>query len=398
MKYIIIGNGAAGTEAALTLSKITENDEILLISKSEYHHYFRPNTIEYLIEEYNSLEVKDKMTIYKQDFYEKKNIKVKLKTEIVKIDSENKIIFDKNNNQYNFDKLLLATGGYPFVPPIEGSHLNGVFTLHGFNDADKIKKFCKESNAKHLTIIGGGLLGLEIANSLNVHGHDITVIEISNRLLPKQLDEHGAKLLQELLEKRGIQFIISEQISAITSENGFADSVTLHTGKAVQTNGVIFTTGIFPLLNLAVKSGIKANRGIIINNYFETSSKDIYAAGDAIELNSERFGLWIIAKEQGKLAAENMAGLKTNYTGSTMASSLKIPGIELFSAGDLEKDKHDNFSLKKDHSYIKLISHKNNAIGVIVIGDKNAIKFARKLIQNKCTVSDFVKEFSLVKE
>ncbi len=397
MKYLIIGNGIAGIEAALTIRKNNEQAEINVLTKSSHPHYYRPNTIEYLAEYKKFPDAKNKLFIYKEDFLKNKKINEILNCEVMEVDPTKKQVRTKNNESYQYDKLLLATGGNSFKPPISGADLPGIFTLHGINDAEKIIDYCATNKAQKITIIGGGLLGLETANSLHERSLKVTVIEIADRLLPRQLDCTGATLLQKKLEAKGISFIINEKIHSIAGSSDIADKIILHSGSEHQSDAIIISAGISPDLGLAKKTGLESGRGIIVNQKLETSIKNIFAAGDTIELNGRGYGLWLAAKEQGQKAALNMLNQETLYKGTTLAASLKIKGVELFSAGDINNQNFEIFTSQNESIYIKLSLENEETKAVIALGDKGAIKNARKVLINKDYIRDFISEYKLIK-
>jgi nitrite reductase (NADH) large subunit len=372
MRYVIIGNGVAGTEAALAIRKNDHHGDIQLISESSHLFYYRPRLIEYLSGE-TAIE---KFVLYKNEFYKKNRIDNILNTKITSIDTERKRAIDSVGSEYPFDKLLLATGANPFVPPIEGRDIKGVFTLRGITDAEKIVDFCRGFD--NVVVVGGGLLGLESAHSISKLVKNVSVIENRDRLLPRQLDMEGASLLKRMLEKKGLSFYLNESVVKIAG-NSRVKRVTLNSGKDIPADAVIISAGIRGRNELAEAAGIKVNRGIVIDNYMQTSIKNIYAAGDPVEHNSNLYGIWPAAREQGKIAGVNMAGVVTEYKGTVFSSTLKIIGIELYSAGDFNMEDSGNYSSTNGNTYMKYIE-KGTQAAAIVIGDPDAIKLAQRVM------------------
>lgn len=384
IKYLIVGNGPAGLDAALSIRKNDQSGEISIISRSKNLHYYRPRIVEYITGAV-SLE---KMTIYDEDFYKKNNINNFLNKKISSIDPFDKVITDISGKQYNYDKLLLATGGRPVLPEIVGIQKKGVFTLRGISDADKIISHV-EGNQR-IIIIGGGLLGIEIANNLTSIGCDVCIIESASHLLPRQLDATAGELLKRLLEKKGVKFITGETVKSINGDE-FVKSITLHSGDEVPVDTVIVSAGIIPNLSIAEGLEIDINRGFVVNKYFETSIKNIYAAGDAAEYNEFTYGLWLIAKEQGRIAGLNMAGIPTEYQGSVVSSTLKVTDIDLYSAGEIDNVEYESHTREAENSYVKVFIDNKSVKAVIVVGDKYAVKTARKVMTGHVPYEELLK-------
>jgi len=199
-EYLIIGNGVAANTAAENIRSIDKDGQIKIFSKESVPYYYIPGLPEYLSGEQDL----NNLIIHNEQWYKDNNIDLYLDTEIVTIDPSAKKVSAKNNTLYSYDKLLIATGGYSFVPPIKGSDNSGVYSLRTLKDADAIKD--KAKSAKELVLIGGGLLGLEAGNGICKNGLDITVVEFFPRLLPRQMDVAGAAMLQKVMEDMGFKF------------------------------------------------------------------------------------------------------------------------------------------------------------------------------------------------
>jgi nitrite reductase (NADH) large subunit len=188
MKYIIVGNGVAGTTAAVQIRKLDSNGTVTILTDEATPFYSRIRLIEYLAKEADEKAI----VIYKDDWYEKNNVKLLLNTPVNEIDKDKKQLVTADNDILEYDRLLVATGGVSFVPPIPGSDKEGVFTLRTIRDADEIISYGEDN--KKVILIGGGVLGLEAGNSLRKTGHDVTIVEFFPRLLPRQMDIEGAEI------------------------------------------------------------------------------------------------------------------------------------------------------------------------------------------------------------
>ncbi|MBE9468701.1 MAG: NAD(P)/FAD-dependent oxidoreductase [Bacteroidetes bacterium] len=383
MRYVIIGNGIAGTEASKTIRKNDDNAEITIISKSNNLFFFRPRLIDYIADNVSV----DKITPFKKNFYETNRIKIILNETVTDIDSVKQKVSTLSNKIFEYDKLLLAQGANPFIPPIEGIKKKGVFTLREIDDADRIKNYCK--NKKNIVIIGGGLLGIEVANSLLNTGAKITIIEFSKYLLPRQLDSDGSEILINLLKQKGLLFGLDCSTKSING-NESVNSITLHSGKKLDADAIIISAGIRPRLELAKKINIKNNKGIVVNDFMETSLKNIYAAGDIAEHNNVCYGLWIPAKEQGFIAGQNMSNIKTKYSGSKIEARMKVSGISLFSAGDINKEDALINKIKNKITYQKIVIKSNTLYGAISIGDSKSASLLSKIFKGKAELDSYL--------
>ncbi len=384
MDYIIIGNGVAGTEAAITIRKNDSEGRIKIISESPGLFYYRPKIID-LLENKTTVE---KMTIYKDDFYKTRKIECLTGSKVISINpGENYVKLD--SDQISYDKLLLATGANCFVPPINGAEKNGVFTLRSTEDAHAIKEYCKE--IKTVLFIGGGLLGLETACSLLKENQKGIVVEFFPRLLPRQLDDQGGEFLKKKIEDtRDLRFILNDSVADIKGDNSVT-GVILKSGEEIACQAVIISAGVRSRVELALEAGINVDRGILVNDYLETSEKNIYCAGDASNHNGRTYGLWMPSKEQGRHAGLNMSGIKTKYNGSVVSAKLKVSGMDMFSAGFTEDSGYIERSANNTDYYLKLFMNEGKPEGLIAIGKKNVVDHAEKCSLGRADYSELEK-------
>ena len=386
MKYLIVGNGVAGTEAALAIRENDSDGEITIISESEHLFYYRPKLIDYLAGETTL----DEFTIHKDEFYEKQNIENVLGTKVVKIIPDENMVVCDDGAKHGYDRLLIATGADCLIPPINGVTKKGVFEFRGVRDADNIQEYCK--NITDVVVIGGGLLGLETAYSLRKSGKKVTVIEVFDRLLPKQLDDEGAGLLKKLLEAKGLSFVLPANVASVEGD-GRVETVILESGQRIRAGAVIICTGISGRVALAKEASLEVGKGIVVNDYMQSSTENIYCAGDPAEHNGRLYGLWNPAREQGKIAGLNMAGVQSRYGGTVDSSGLKITGIDVYSAGDFGAENAETLISKNENVYRKFVLRDNQPLGAIVVGDSEAVKSAASVFEDKVAVEEFKKHF-----
>ncbi len=362
MKYTIVGAGAAGVSAAKEILKNRkEDDQISIFTDEAYGFYYRPRLIECLSGE---VEVEE-IIIHDQNWFADHDIDLHLEEKIVDIDPTNKKIISKKGS-YSYDKLLLANGSHPFVPPFSGVELDNVFTLRTAEDLKTINK--RAENSEKAVVVGGGLLGLEIAYNFAKAGLDTTVLEVAPYLLPMQLDKRGGDLLQQKLEKNNVKVITD------ASTKGFAgtDKVekVILADQEIAADIVLVSTGIRSNISLVEDYPIISNRGIIVNEKMETSVKDIYAAGDIAEFEEKVYGIWPPSLKQGQTAGANMSGQNNEFEGFVPSHKLKVAGINVVSIGELNKEnQYQEEVLEDNQCYVKVIKEGSSKIGAVIVGD-----------------------------
>ena len=373
-KYLIIGNGVAGTTAAEYIRQNDTNGEITIVSSEDLPFYYRVRLPDCLGKSVTESELIAK----KKHWYDEKKISLKLNTEITEISSDKKTVLTADGSSISYDSLLLANGSRPFIPPIKGSDKKGVFTLHTVNDIRTISQFAEKIS--EVVLIGGGLLGLEAANALYKLGKKITVVEFFSRLLPRQLDFEGAARLQRFFEDMGFTFHLGTAAREIAGE-GKIEQVILENNGVVSAEMVLISAGVRPDLKLARMLSLKTGQGIIVDKYLQASKPDTYAAGDVIEFDGRTYGIWPAAMEQGKIAGINISGGDAVYEGTSVSNILKVAAIELASAGEIDaKNQYESKIVTSDAIYKKAVIDNNKVIGCIMLGDRENFNRINKAI------------------
>jgi nitrite reductase (NADH) large subunit len=390
MKVIIIGNGVAGTFAAQNIRKQDKDIEIEIFSQEKYPYYTKIKLPE-LISEKISI---DDMTVFKKDWYEKNNINTKLNTKVKRIHPKHKhIIVEGQENPIAYDKLIIATGSTPNIPPIKNALEmlgKGVFALRTIDGALEIRDYIKNNDIKKAVIIGGGLLGLELAKQIKDYGLETIVVEFFPRLLPKQLDLDCGGLLKGEIEKMGIKV----ELNVTTEEiivNGNVKGIKIKDGREIEADIVLIQTGINPTIELAKDAKLETNKGIIVNQYLETSDPDICAVGDCIEYKNQTWGIIPACLEQTKILGAAIKGKKDmEYKGTVPKNTLKIVGIDLTSVGIYDPEDKKLVGAgweilrnvdEKGGCYKKIVLNKNTLKGAILFGEKKAIPYVNKNLE-----------------
>lgn len=380
-RYVIVGNGVAGTTAAENIRKMDPEGMIILLTDEGIPFYYRIRLNEFL-----SGDVTEARLIAKQEsWFRKQKINLHLETKVVDVMSEDKIVLTAAGDKIPYDSLLIATGSHAFLPPIQGSDKKGLFSLRTFQDAQNIVSWAK--GIEEVVIIGGGLLGLEAGNGLRKLGKRITVVEFFPRLLPRQLDVEGARRLQAMMEKMDFSFRLGAKTQEIQGD-GSVVGVQLEGGETLSAEMVIVSAGVRPNMALADSAGLDRDKGIQVDDHLRTSQPEIYAAGDVAEYKGFPYGIWPAAMEQGKIAGINMVGGQTLYKGTTMANTLKVVGIDLASAGEVDaEDALESKIQSGDDYYRKIVIKDNQIIGCIMLGDTKEFNRITKMMAEKTDIS-----------
>jgi nitrite reductase (NADH) large subunit len=381
MDYLIIGNGVAGTTAAENIRRNDKDAKITIVTEEDSPFYYRIRLNDYITGDLTEASLQTK----KDQWYEEMGITLRLKTRITGADALNHSVTTEDGHRLTYDKLLMASGSSSFIPPVKGSDKEGVFAIRNIQDARAIISYARD--IRDVVIIGGGLLGLEAGNAFLKMNISVIIVEFFSRLLPRQLDGRGAERLRATMEVMGFKF----RLGAKTEEIEGADRVTsvrLEGGERIPAGMVIISAGVRPNLELPKSMGLECDKGIKVDKYLGTNLPDIYAAGDIAEFKGMAYGIWPAAMEQGKIAGINMAGGNMVYNGTTMANTLKVVGIDLASAGDIDADnKHESRVFINEKTYKKVVIDNNLLIGCIMLGDTTGFNKITKAITEKKDVS-----------
>lgn len=385
--YVIIGCGAAGMAAAERLRKLKPDASVVMVSKDEHSHS-RCMLHKYLGGE---REVEG-LAFTDEDFFEKNNIYWSRGQAVKKVDTAaKKVILE--DGELLYDKLLIATGAVYSIPPIPNFRTaDNVYGFRDLSDAVKIRKAVEERNAKHVFIVGSGLVGLDVAYALLERGVKVTVAEMADRILPLQTDATSAGAYQELFEKAGASFRlgIGASDSKVNDKNEITH-VILADGEEIPCDFVVVAAGVRPCIDFLKDSGLEMERSLKVNEYLQTSDPDVYAAGDVTGLS----GIWPNAMDQGRKAAMNMAGMPLAYTDRfCIKNTINFFGLAMLSAGDIEpKDDSYQVYIKESRSnYKKAVVKDGIVTGIQLQGDISGSGFWQYLIKNKIDISELLKE------
>ena len=385
-KLVVIGNGMSGLRTIEDLLELEKNKyDITIYGEEPYVNYNRI-MLSYLLSGEKSFE---DTIINHETWYEQNNIILNKGDKVISIDKNSKTITSQNGKIESYDKLLIATGSKPFIPNTFGSNLKNVIAFRTKEDSDTILRLIDKE--KTAVVVGGGLLGLEAAYGIAMHGIKTILVHRNASILSQQLDSTGGKLLQQNLEKYGIEFKLNTTVSEIYGDE-VVEKVNFSDGTLVDSNIVVFATGIIPNTSLAKEAELECNKGIVVNDYLKTSDDSIYAIGECVEHSGNTYGLVAPLYEQAKVLAKVLATKQTvGYSGSTLSTRLKISGVDLFSAGDyLGDETTENLILldEKVGIYKKLVIYNNKIIGMVLYGETADASWYLKLLKEETDISD----------
>jgi NAD(P)H-nitrite reductase large subunit len=317
-----------------------------------------------------------KMKCKTDDFFAKCGTEVLINKQVTALNIADKTLTLEDGGKVSYEKLLLATGGKPFVPKMEGQEKDGVFTFTTLSDAQRLAAKIDSINARSAVVIGAGLIGISVTEALVKRGLKVTVVELQEKILSLLLDPKASDIVETVIQKAGVNFATGQSVQKILGrpENDAAvGGVVLTKGDTVPCDLVVVAIGVIPRTELVAGTLVKTNRGIVVDNTLQTSVPDVYASGDVAEafdfiLNMNRLlPLWPLAVEEGRVAGSNMAGKKATYGGGTNMSSLKYFGIPIVSIGNANPKADDTtvevmVKLDAENNVYKKVVLKNNII------------------------------------
>jgi NAD(P)H-nitrite reductase large subunit len=396
-KYLIIGNSSGGIGAAEAIRESDKTGSITIVSDEPYPAYSRPLISEYLAHPYPV----EKMLYRKTDFYEKNDIRFISGVRVVAIDTEKHTVSLENGQTILWQKLLLATGGSPIVPATEGINLKRVFTFNRLDDARAIDTFLGSYRRPiKAVVIGGGLIGVSVTEALIKRDVNVDIIEMKDRVLNTILDEEASAMEAGALLQDGVNIVTGHTAVKINgNSNGEVSGVTLDDGRIFPCDMVIVAIGVRPRLEAIAGSGIKTNRGIVVDRFMRTSAADVYACGDVAETYDFIYGenrltpVWPNAYEGGRAAGLNMAGIATEYRGGTAMNSLKYFGRHIVSAGLVTPpdDSYETIYHRQNGNYRKVIIKNGKLAGLVFTGDIEKSGIVYNLMKEGVNVNGFKK-------
>jgi NAD(P)H-nitrite reductase large subunit len=393
-KYVIVGASAAGIGAVEAIREVDSEGTITVISDEECPQYSRPMISDLVSGKANF----GKMLCREHDFWEKNKIQALTGRTAIGLNLADKYVMLDKGEHVSFEKLLIATGGKPFVPKIEGSDKNGVLTFTKLSDAESL--VAKLEEAKSAVVIGAGLIGVSVTDALVKKGLKVTMVELQDKILSLILDPTASEIIEKIIRKAGVTIATGQTVKRIIGRSGndkVVGGAVLTSGEKVQCDMVIIAIGVIPRTELVEKTNVKTNRGILVDRFMNTNVSGVYASGDVAEAYDFVLGenrllpLWPLAQIEGRIAGYNMAGKKADYPGGTAMSSLKYFGIPVISIGIANpKDPKGYESLinykPEQNIYRKIVLKDNTIVGLTLVNDIERAGILFHLMKNNVNV------------
>jgi NAD(P)H-dependent nitrite reductase small subunit len=408
MKLVLVGNGLAGMRCLEDLLDMApDRYDVTVIGEEPWGNYNRIMLSPVLS---GDKTIEDIM-LHPHAWYADKNIRFIAGDAAVRIDRPRKQVYTEKGLMVDYDRLILATGSKPFIPPVNGADLDGVISFRDIYDVNKMLDYCKAK--QNAVVIGGGLLGLEAANGLKQRGMNVTVLHLMDRIMERQLDAKASQMLRHSIEQKGISIITEANTEALLADdNGHVKQVRLKDGTLLDADLVVFAVGIRPNMALAQSAGLRCNRGVLVNDTMQTYDPSIYAVGECIEHRNQTFGLVEPLWGQAFICASHLAehGSLT-FKAPTVPTQLKVSGCDVFSAGriDLEStepaEDFEDIVLndEKRQIYKRIIIQKDKVVGAVLFGDTEDGVWYAELISDQTAIGSirnkllFGKDFALKK-
>ncbi|NOZ05544.1 MAG: NAD(P)/FAD-dependent oxidoreductase [Chloroflexi bacterium] len=376
MRYVIIGNSYTAVGAVESIRELDRQGEIIIISDEPYATYCRP-LITYWIT--GSVDA-EKLALRPANWYEDHRVTTRLGQKVVNIVPESRHVVLEDGETVAFDRLLIATGGKPFMPPIEGIDAEGVFAMAKLDDAKEFNAWVSQEHVEAGVIVGAGLICLSLFKAMEGMNIKFTLVELLDRVLGIALDHTASGMIEKRLLAAGVGVRTSSLAEAILQdEQGRVRAIRLKGGDEIPCQAVVMAVGMRPNVDLLEGSGVEVNRGIVVDDGMRTNVPGVYAAGDVVETwdivneMSHVIAILPLAYEQGRIAGWNMAGAERRYPGGIPLNSLPIFDTSLMTMGITITDDRPDLEVlthqEADQVYRKLVFREDRLVGAILVGD-----------------------------
>ncbi len=393
-RYVIIGGSAAGIAAANAIRDQDSQGSITVLSEEPDMPYFRP-MIPFLISGRKS---ESDMVLMGVGPYKGSDIHVRTGTRVISVDTKAQVVTVKNGDQIKYDKLLIATGSRPHIPPeIQGMDADGVFALRTLNDARHASK--RAEKTRQVIMLGGGMLNLKAAFALLELGLEVTLVVYSAEVLSRLMDPDDTTLIRNAMKEAGLRIITGCSAERISSDKGGVNSVLLNNGQEISCQMVFIGKGVTPNIDFLSDSNVRTDHGVIVDKYSATNISNVFAAGDVAvtfdPINDERIvtGLWTNAVEMGRCAGNNMAGKSTQYSGTFgILNATQVADVPFVSMGivHVKGTEYETHIYSSNNAYRKLVFSPDGTklIGAVYVGDISRAGLYRFVIREKMSIED----------
>ncbi|WP_028403124.1 nitrite reductase large subunit NirB [Ectobacillus panaciterrae] len=368
-QLVLVGNGMAGVRCIEEILRIDRESFEITIFGSEPHPNYNRILLSKVLQGDTSIE---DITINDWDWYKENHIQLFTGEKVIRIDTEQQMVYSDLGREVPYDELIIATGSIPFMPPVPGADQKGVTAFRDIHDCEMMLEAAK--TYKKAAVIGGGLLGLEAARGLLNLGMSVDVVHIHPYLMERQLDQTASKLLQKALEEQGMNFLLAKETERIFGGER-VKGLRFKDGTRTEADLVVMAVGVRPNVSLAKSSSIEVNRAIVVNDYLQTNIPHVYAVGECAEHRGAVYGLVAPLYEQAKVLARKICNMDgDSYEGSIVSTQLKVSGVDVFSAGEIvEQDGMRSLKVYDEINgiYKKILVKEDTIVGAVLFGDSS---------------------------
>jgi nitrite reductase (NADH) large subunit len=395
MNYVIIGNSVAAVGAIRGIRKVDGAGHITVLSRENHTAYGRP-LISHLL---GGTVTEKRMSYLPADFYEKQQVNLLLGAEVVAVDSARCRVSLASGEIIPYDRLLIATGGDPFVPPIEGmAGKEKVFTFTTWDDAAKLKGLANDIS--RVVVIGGGLIGLKAAEGLHQLDKQVTIVELADRILSAAFDRSAGRIVARKMKANGIEVMLEDTVVRVEGEGSVISGVTLKSGDFIPCDTVIVAIGVRPAAGFLKGSGVEVNRGVVVSDTMESSVPGIFSAGDVAEARDFFSGtknpmpIWPDAYIQGDVAGISMAGGEKGYPGGLAMNSIELFKVPTISMGITNPEAGERYEVQtfqdlESYQYRKIVLEDGVLVGVVMVSNVDRAGIFAGLIRDRVAVAPF---------
>jgi len=386
LRVVVVGNGMAGSAAVAEMAKLPRPPRITVFGDEPHHAYNRILLSDVLASAKGTAET----TMTPREWYDRHGIALHTGSRVAAIDLDRAEVVIASGERHGYDRLLLATGSVPVLPPIAGRDKAGVFTFRNLADTEALIAWA--GRGERAVVVGGGLLGLEAARGLTNRGLVVTVVHLADHLMEQQLDAGAAALLRRRIERMGIPVRTRCTVEEVLGAER-VEAVRLSTGEVMPSDLVVIAAGIRPNVAIARDAGLAVNRGVVVDDHLAASAERVYAVGECVEHRGRTYGLVAPLMEQAAVVADAIAGDgSSRYEGSIASATLKVAGIDLTSMGDVqERSDQDEVLVYADTgagTYKKIVIRENRVVGAILLGDASSGRTIQEFLTSGRDVSD----------
>ncbi len=395
-EYVILGGSAGAIGAVDAIRKVDPAGSLTVVAEEPSPTYSRPMIGDYLSGEATL----GKMTYRNDDFWTANRVQYLTGRKATSIDFSKKYVELDQGGRVSFEKLLIATGSKPFIPKMDGTNRNGVFTFITLTDAEDAKTGIKE--AEKAVVLGGGLIGVCVAEALSKKDVKVTIVELQDRILGALLDTPASDIVADAMKSKGVEAVTGRTVKKIAGRDGddCVGAVVLDNGESIRCDKVVIAAGVIPRTELVQGTDIRVNKGIVVDRFMRTSIPDVYACGDVSEAYDFVFDdnrvlpQWPTAYLGGKVAGYNMAGQRTEYPGGTTMSALKYFDTPVIAVGRTNQNEGAGYEVLTFHDreravYKKVVLRTGLIHGFILVNDIERAGVLFHLMRNAVDVGGF---------